>query len=247
MKIAKILVLLVPFLISSCNKHDDRGTGAIRLNLAADATTITVGTKATEPSLTPEMFKIRVEDGNNKVLKTWNSFIDMPSPTRINAGSYRMVAWYGSEKLPAWDVPYYEGAVDFSIEKGESKDININCALAATKVQVEFDSSFDVYYSAYSVDVRTTKSESEFLNFDPTTQGRAAYFKPGKMHLKFRLTSKANGETLFFSPIIDVTTSAREFHKLYMSANVAQGIGTITITTDETTNDKSIEIIIPRN
>lgn len=250
MKIAKLLLPVIAMLVTSCNRSDDQGLGgssSFRLNLAADATTLTVQTKAAEPSLTPEMFKVRVEDSEFNVLRTWDKFTDMPAPTRINEGSYRIVAWHGSNELPAWDNPYYEGTASFTIVKGETKDINLTCTLAATKVQVNFDESFNVHYSSYSVDIRTSQTESEFLNFDPQTQGRSAYFTPGTMNIRFRLTSKADGQTYFFSPTPIANTAARESYTLNMSAKVTQGIGTITIITNEATNDKPIEIIIPRN
>lgn len=246
----KILLIATTFLLFSCansGNSNQENQGSLRVNMSADNSTITTKASVAEPELTPEMFKIRIEDNEGKILKSWNSYSELPNPIRINPGQYRFVAWYGSTALPAWDTPYYEGAHNFSMETNEEKILNLTCQAAAVKVQINFDPSFDIHYSSYSVDIRTSQDESKFLNFDKTTESKAAYFEPGKMYIRFRLTSRADGQTYTFSPEPIANTVVRESYTLNMSAKLTQGIGSITITTDQTTNDKEpIIITIPR-
>lgn len=250
MKVSKFLIVLASVFVASCS---DKGVseqtdtmGQVNLNLVADGSTIQLKTKAAEPTLTADMFKIRIENPTGETLKSWDSFSNLPSPIKINAGSYRFVASYGQNTFPIWDTPYYEGSEEFTIAANENKNISLNCTLAAVKVQINFDESFDTHYSYYGVEVRTVEDETKFLIFEPETEGRSAYFAAGKMNIRFRLISKADGKTYFFSANpIDV--QLRESYTFNMSAKVNQGVGSIIINTDESTNDKEpIEVIIPR-
>lgn len=251
MKTYKHLLSLSLLLMVSCSQHKEpelNGTSSLRLSIIADESVVPLFTKASEPTLTAEMFKVRIENQDGSTFKSWDSFVEMPSPVNINAGDYRIVAFYGNPELPVWDTPYYEGANNFAIVAGEEKDVNLTCQLAATKVQVNFDESFDLHYSSYSVDISTSSEDDKFLNFDPDTQQRAAYFTPGVMTVKFRLTARSDNQTYFFSPDPIATTEARESYTFNMSAKINQGVNSIEIVTDESTNDKEpIEIIIPRN
>lgn len=251
MKISKCALIIASVFVTSCSSGRDDSLsddvmGQVNLSLVADGSIIKNNTKAAEPTLTPDMFKIRIENHEGETLKSWDSFKDLPAPIKINAGSYRFVASYGEKTLPVWDTPYYEGSNEFLIEANENKNISINCTLAAVKVQLNFDATFDTHYSFYAVEIRTVEDATKFLIFDTETESRSAYFAPGKMHIRFRLVSKADGKTYFFSAD-PIETKMRESYTFNMSAKVNQGVGSITINTDETTNDKEpIEIIIPR-
>lgn len=200
-----------------------------------------------EPSLTPEMFTMKIEDPQGKLLKSW-PFVDMPKPLKLNAGSYKMVATYGGDKLPAWDVPYYRGEAAFSIAKDQTSELDLVCRLAGVKVQVVFDDSFKVRYSAYALRVRTGAVDAEYLPFSPETHGKAAYFAAGPLRLLFVLTVGSDGRVLYHDAGLDINAAPGESYVLRVKATLIQGLEAITITTDESTIDKDpIDIFIPQS
>lgn len=247
LKIKVALLLLAGAFVTSCNKASDgpgSGEGLVKTALSADnsVSIVQVGSKAEEPTLTPADFKVRLENTKAEVLQQWSSYDDVPNPLRMVLGSYKLVAWYGADKLPTFDQPYYEGVAKFTVQEGVTADATLNCSLAATKVNVTFKEGFKKEYSDYSVDIKTTPTEGEVLTFvgDDTRDG---YFTPGTMKMKLNL-DKGDGQIHNFYPN-NITVKAKEFIHLYFDVRTNSGSSTIVISTDESTNDIVEEIEIP--
>lgn len=251
MKNYRLVLASVLLLLASCSNKDeqqDTQTGELMVNMVADQTIISRADGLhQEPTLKPDMFTMDIQNPEGEPLKSW-SYTDMPKPLRLSAGSYRMVAWYGSKELPAWNTPYYKGQVDFTIKKGEQSSTDILCKPAAVKVQVVFDESFTVRYSAYAVRIRTGAQDAKYLTFTPETHGQAGYFAEGDLRMLFALTSKVDGTVAYYDANLNVQAKAKESYIYRVTAKVIQGFDVLTITTDESTIDKEpIDIIIPNN
>lgn len=252
MKNYRLVFVSVLLLLASCSNKEvsqDDQMGELRVNMVTDQDIVSrVSDAHKDPTLTPDMFTMEVQNPQGEHLRDW-SYTDMPSPMRLNAGDYRMVAWYGSKELPAWNTPYYAGFKDFTVVKDQLSQIDIVCKPAAVKVKVLFDDSFSVRYSAYAVRIRTGAADApKYLPYDPTTQTKAGYFAEGPMYMLFVLTSKVDGKVTFHQLDQVIQTKARESYIFTLTASVVQGFDAITITTDQSTDDKEpIDIIISKN
>lgn len=247
LRIQATLLLTLGVFSTSCNKaldESESGEGFVKTTLTADNSVaiVQIGSKAAEPTLVADDFKVRLENTKAEVLREWDSYNDMPNPLKMVLGSYKLVAWYGNGNLPAFDKPYYEGVSKFTVANGETVNAQLECSLAATKVNVTFKDNFKQDYANYSIDLKTTTVEGEILNFvgDDTRDG---YFKPGTLRMKLNL-DKGDGVIHNFYPS-PITVRAKEFIHLYFDVKKNSGSSTIVISTDESTNDIIEEIELP--
>lgn len=247
LRIKVTLLLATGAFFASCSKPIDEpasGEGFVKTTLTADNSVaiVQIGSKAAEPTLTQADFKVRLENTKAEVLREWDSYNDMPNPLKMVLGSYKLVAWYGNGNLPAFDQPYYEGVSKFTVANGETVNAQLECTLAATKVNVTFKENFKKEYTNYSIDLKTTTVEGEVLNFI-ANDTRDGYFKPGTLRMKLNL-EKVDGTAVNFYPS-PITVRAKEFIHLYFDVKNNAGSSTIVISTDESTNDIIEEIELP--
>lgn len=251
-----VLSLAVAMMLSACSKNEipSSGEASLSFSLSADRTanevTLSKSGESKAGEILSEDFMFHIENAprpGNKPDTVYGPvrYADVPTVLRYVPGAYRIVATHGgSAKMPAFDSPIYRAEEKITIAQGENKSIALNAILATTKMSVKFDDSFATYYAGYSVDIRTV--EDEFLTFgaDETREG---YFTPGNIRMRFNLVTK-DGKELTYSPPASITSSptkAKEFYKLNLSVSSNKGSGSIGISTDGSTNDKSISVEIP--
>ncbi|MGL5682273.1 MAG: DUF4493 domain-containing protein [Marinifilaceae bacterium] len=234
------LTLLVFLIYSLCACSEDKiggeafeGSCGITLKLATDHVVDLPLTKAGN-EVTNQDLQVRIENTRAEVLKEWN-YSDLPQLIRVNPGSYKMVAWHGTDSLyPLFDTPYYYGEIKLKMKDGDNIDTTMTCVSKAVQISVNFDESFDFDYSEYSVDIKT---DGDSLNF-AQNETRTGYFKPGKLRLRFVLKPKGQEQYYEFYPPAVATAKEREWYKMTLKANSNNGaLESITITTDTTTID----------
>ncbi|MBQ1968647.1 MAG: DUF4493 domain-containing protein [Flavobacteriales bacterium] len=241
---AMMLLLLVIFV--GCSKSGvqdylDKEEGVISLNLKADQAYLAgrAATKAS-PTVTPSMFRVRVENTRAEVLRTWDSYLDVPAEIRVKPGSYKLVAWYGGDNLPAFDSPYFYGESKISVAGGKDTTTTITARHAATRVYVNFDESFDFNYNKYYVELKTTGDSLRYGKGEL----RGGYFDPGTLRMRFCLV-KENGDSVNYVSPTTLKVAARESYTLNMDVASSAGKTFITIKTDDSTNDTTVVIEMP--
>ena len=241
---ALMLLLLVIFV--GCSKNgvhsdDNKEEGVISLNLKADQAYL-AGKTATKaaPTITPSMFSVRVENTRAEVLRTWDSYLDVPAEIRVKPGSYKLVAWYGGDNLPAFDAPYFYGESKISVAGGKDTTTTITARHAATRVYVNFNESFDFNYNKYYVELKTTGDSLRYGKGEL----RGGYFEPGTLRMRFCLV-KENGDSVNYVSPTTYKVAARESYTLNMNVETTAGKTFITIKTDDTTNDTTVVIEMP--
>ena len=241
---AMMLLLLVIFV--GCSKSGvqdylDKEEGVISLNLKADQAYLAgrAATKAS-PTITPSMFRVRVENTRAEVLRTWDSYLDVPAEIRVKPGSYKLVAWYGGDNLPAFDSPYFYGESKISVAGGKDTTTTITARHAATRVYVNFDESFDFNYNKYYVELKTTGDSLRYGKGEL----RGGYFDPGTLRMRFCLV-KENGDSVNYVSPTTLKVAARESYTLNMDVSSSAGKTLITIKTDDSTNDTTVVIEMP--
>lgn len=236
--------------VLGCNKDkaEDITGGAgeescgVSLRLKTDMTLNVVALTRAGETPADEDFGVRIENTKGEVLREWK-YNDVPSLIKVVPGAYKLVGWYGADTvLPAFGQPYYYGETKVTLKEGDNLDTVVNCSLATVKVAVEFDESFGYEYADYSVDVKTV---GDSLRFEKE-EGRAAYFKPGNLRLRFLLRPLGLEMWYEFYPQAIGVVKAKQFYNMKLKANTDKGaLKSITVTTDSTTIDIPVEVELP--
>lgn len=187
-------------------------------------------------------FKIRIENTRAEVLRTWD-YESLPSLIKVVPGSYKLVAWYGNDSiLPAFESPYYYGELKITLKEGDNLDTIVKSTNAAVKVAVKFDESFGYEYDDYWVDIKTVGDSLSFAK----DEKREAFFKPGKLRMRFVLKPKGKTEYLQFYPDPIASVKAKEFYNMTLKAQTKNGaLSGITIATDSSTIEIPVNVELP--
>lgn len=248
-----LCVLWAAVLAVSCTKRNDTpfgttGEAEVRLSVGLDLTENEQSiTKADAPTLDEyQDLAIYVMNTHEDTLARYASFNDMPKTLKFMPGAYKVVAEYKPEgtKLPAFDTYVYRAEEKFVIAAGDVLDISLLAKLATAKISVEFDENFSFYYTDYSVDIRTTGTDS--LRFEKN-ESRSGFFEPGSVRMRFNLTTD-KGETLTFSPEPLAKADAADWYKLKLKVSSDQGTSQVIVigTSDELNPEQDITVEIPR-
>ena len=252
MKLRKIKFLLLACLtlfFLGCHKEKVENiiggndeTCAVSFSLQTDETLMLVPLTRSGDTPTEDEFSVRIENTRGEILKNWK-YAELPSLIKVVPGSYKLVAYYGTDSiLPAFEKPYYYGETKITLKDGDNLDTLVNCSPGAVKVAVEFDDSFGFEYEDYWVEMKTVGDSLSFAK----DESRAAYFKPGNLRMRFIL--KPIGSTTYyqFYPQAIGAVKAKEFYKMKLKANTDKGdLKSITITTDSSTIDIPVDVELP--
>lgn len=243
----KLCMLLALFALVACkNRNDIVGgdEGVVSLSLKSDASLsqVNISTKS-EVAPTPDMFRVWIENTKAEVLRTWESYDNLPDPIKLVEGSYKFVAQCGDyESLPAFGSPVYGGEAKFEAKIDQPTAVELTCVPMFTKITVDYLEDFSVHYSDCTVDVKT--AGDKFLSYS-MTDTREGYFKPGVLRLRFNLTRKSDGQKYSFTWADSKSTKAAQFYRLHVNTvSTSGGVG-ISIVTDEGTTDVDITKDIP--
>ena len=181
-------------------------------------------------------------------------------PKTLEIGTYRVEASYGTERAFSRNEFLCSGSNTFSIQAKEEKKVTVNVSPTCGKLSVAFDSEMATYFDDYSVTFGGTKamgSSTCAWAKDDTEPWYVALSENGEtVNYTISLTAKddymhsdANGNT---SKQASVTGSFQlqrnKAHKLTVRPNynpTTEGALSITITIDESTNDKEYTWEVP--
>lgn len=127
----------------------DDETCAVSFRLQTDETLTVVPLTRSGSVPADEEFLVRIENTRGEILKNWK-YDELPSLIKVVPGSYKLVAYYGTDSiLPAFEKPYYYGETKVTLKEGDNLDTLVNCSMGAVKVAVEFDKSFGYEYDDF--------------------------------------------------------------------------------------------------
>ena len=137
-----IYVALASLLFTACQEEDfsSGAKGGIRISLTEDAG-VDVSTRSTPAELgTPLVaeFKIEVKNsaGNNKYSGKLPDNKEIP----LDAGSYDVIAYYGTNETLALDSPYYEGSKEaVEVKDGYTTSVELTCKVANALLSIQIN------------------------------------------------------------------------------------------------------------
>lgn len=242
-----ILLALCPMVLFSCadTSRTDEESGTVRIALAADAGFAT--RSVDEGSYTNvDNYRVQVLDSSNEVQCDY-LFSDIPTSIRLQNGSYRLVASYGEDSAASRNGFRVEGATDFNVE-GTDQTISVSCSPLCGKVAVKFDPSMQTYFSDYSVEYETkalktagtfalwAKGDSDpwYLKLDESGE---------RVKATIKVTRKSDSKATSLERTYDLERN-KAWTLNIAPKNEDGGLG-LSITVDESTDDKTVDIVVP--
>lgn len=237
-------------LLDSPNSGIANGSGSVSLELNA-----LVGfdnkTKALEESKYSNFNDYKVQIWSGSSMKQEFLFKDRPSSIPLANGSYMLKAFYGNEHAASRDEFYVYGDKAFGVSGKQNETVSISCVPTCAKVKVDFDTKMETYFTDYKV-VYDTKA----LKGSTTATWSKADKDPWYLKVeengetvtaKITLTPKAEYETESATVVQTKLMKPNEGWTLKVAPEYKQGQLGLTITIDESTEDQTIDIIIPSN
>lgn len=226
-----ITVLLVALTAVSCQQDDELkgNVGYLRIEVGTNAY---VDTRSVPEDYNPKQIALQILDGSNEVVKETDDWEELKGQQlRLTPGTYTIKAssngFDGSES--GFDIPYYAGSQQVTIESGKEETANITCTLANVKVTVNYDESFQKFASATT----TVASELEgvaALNFMMGNELKPGYFPVGNLNVTVKVT---NNDGQSYSQTTEITdVKARKHYILNFKVADAGGINKPTVTID---------------
>ena len=256
-------------LLASCSAENDaEGTeqasnqkGKVTFDLASSVE-FTTGTRAVDESSYQNFDNYTVNILDNKgASKFSGTFATLQSrlPLELDLGSYSVTASYGTEYDASRDGFKVEGSNTFTISAANTVTTTVNCTPTAGKVLVAFDASMSNYYDTYSV----AFSGTEALGAKVATWGKddtqpyyLALNEDGeRVTYTIYLTAKSEFATMQNGNKLTEATATGSFilqrnaaKQLTIRPNytpTTDGGLAVTVTIDDSTNDKPIDIEVP--
>lgn len=227
-----ILLAVIGVIVSGCSKDNasiTTGEGTLSIRLVADDSTQNVTTRAEE--LLPEVSNFAISIlKNNEVQYSWEKFNQYPDEVLFPIGQYTLEASYGQIHNEGFNMPYYAGTKDFSIEDDKETDVEVVCYLANVKVSATYTEAFKKYFSDYYIEANSNgNSAIKFVK----DESRFCYFKPGKLTIILNVTKRDGGAQSTYQAI--VLDNALPQHHYQFNFDVNAGSSTINVSfTDKT-------------
>ena len=154
-------------LFASCNEREidlnpnggssEQGTLILNLNASTDFDQ----TRALDESTyrNTQNYDVRVINASNEnvILECKASQLSANLPKKVDIGSYRVEASYGTEKDASRNEFFMYGEAVTTVKSKEEKSITVDCTPTCGKVSVVFDSDMSTYYTDYNVTFGGTK------------------------------------------------------------------------------------------
>ena len=226
-----ITILVVLFFVSACQSNDEFGqTGYLRLNVETNAY-VHPQTKVSD-DYNPKQIAIQIVDASGKVVKEWDDHTSIGnSPVSLKQGTYTIKAssngFDGSES--GFELPYYTGSKEITIEAGKEETAEIICTLANVKVTVNFDQSFIDAFNSAKATVGSQLSGVNSLDFIMGTTSKSGYFPVGDLTSTISVVNKTG---ISHSQSNNISGVKARDHYILNYKVAEQGNGSVSVVVD---------------
>ena len=145
----------------------------------------------------------------------------------INASSY---GFDGNES--GFDVPYYAGSKNVTVERGKEVTAEIECFLANVKVTVNYDPTFVETFTSATAEISSGKEGVNPISFVMGQELKSGYFPVADLNAKISVTNKAGEEFSQDTPIKNV--KARKHYILNYKVAESGTINGVDVSIDDT-------------
>lgn len=231
------LILLLAVSLISCQKEDqdtprppiEKGWLHVDIGLSIEVNELNTTLKSTSQT---ENFKVSLYDSGGTLVMSYESVLAMPDSIELETGDYYVEAHSDNNLPAAFDNPYYYGISEtFSVNRGTSQTVEVNCQLANTMVSVQYSDAVINNFEDYN----TTVSSSEGTLVFERNEVRFGYFKTLPLDISVNLSyQNADGtqSTKTLSGSIANPLPNRHY-EIHVDASLENGVATFQVTLDE--------------
>lgn len=249
------LALMAGFALTSCSQDQANGEAGIStLSLHLNAPSGEFATRALNETdyRTLANYTVNISSADDgKVVAGPYKGNELPNTIALPYGSYTVSATCGKEHVASRDEFLSKGEDVVYLGSGEEKSVTINCAPTCGKCVVKFDEEMADYFDDYKVEYSTKAMGAAVVTWNKTDVDPWYLLidKDGEtVKATIRLTAKeaykVSGEGVIEKTYL---LHRNKSWTLNIKPNHPETTGTlgVTITIDESTNDKDIDVVIP--
>lgn len=168
----------------------------------------------------------------------------------LEEGSYMLTAHYGELKAASQNDLQLSGNAPFTIQAGKTAEVSVTCTPASARVNVNFDSNMDEFFSDYYVTFSTKALDAEGSAAVWTKTNSEPWYllveNEETVKAIIHVTRASDGKSLEIERT--TTLSAAKAWTLGIQAEDngdKDGVSSFSIIIDESTNDKEETITVP--
>lgn len=229
-KIHLSLITMLAFLtVASCQKDDLEGNvGYLRVEVGTNSY---VSTRIAD-EYNPKQIALQIINSKGEIVTSTDDWETLAgTQLRLPAGTYTLNAssngFDGSES--GYDIPYYAGSEQVTVQTGKEVTANIVCTLANVKVTVNYDESFQQFKTA-TTQITSALEGVAALNFTMNEELKPGYFPVGDLAVTVNVTNNAGQSNSQTTNITDV--KARKHYILNFKVAEVGSIDKPTVTID---------------
>lgn len=226
------ITLLTTFLICSCQQDElEDNIGYLRLEVG---TNTYVDTRIAA-DYNPKQIALQIINSKGEVVESTDDWETLSGQQiRLLAGTYTVQAssngFDGSES--GFDIPYYSGSQQITVQSGKEVTANITCTLANVKVTVNYDQSFKDAFQSATATVKSAMQGVNELSFKMGDELKPAYFPVADLTTTISVVNHAGKTFSQDTPITDV--KPRKHYILNFKVAETGSIGGVNVSVDGT-------------
>lgn len=225
-----ITLLTLPALIS-CQQDDVDNIGYLRIEVGTNAY---VDTRIAA-NYNPKQIALQILDSKGGIVESTDDWETLSGQQiRLEAGTYTVKAssngFDGSES--GFDIPYYAGSQQITVQTGKEVTANITCTLANVKVTVNYDQSFIDAFQSATATVKSAMEGVNELSFRMGDELKPAYFPVADLTATISVTNHSGQQFSQDTPITNV--KARKHYILNFKVAETGDIGGVSVSVDGT-------------
>lgn len=225
-----ITLLTLPALIS-CQQDDVDNIGYLRIEVGTNAY---VDTRIAA-DYNPKQIALQILDSKGGIVESTDDWETLSGQQiRLEAGTYTIKAssngFDGSES--GFDIPYYAGSQQITVQTGKEVTANITCTLANVKVTVNYDQSFIDAFQSATATVKSAMEGVNELSFRMGDELKPAYFPVADLTATISVTNHSGQQFSQDTPITNV--KARKHYILNFKVAETGDIGGVSVSVDGT-------------
>ena len=232
--------------LTACHDENELSDGGARVYLNASVSSdIKLASRAGIDEL-KENTLIWISKKDKGLVKKFEGLSSLPANGLwLTTGEYVAEGWAGDRVPASFTDRYFTGYAPFTVSKGQSTGVNLNCKIANVVASVNYSEEIDEAISSYSLTVGHEGGELTFEGRDT----RKGYFMMSSRSRDLQWTLNGtlpSGETFTRSGTIESPKRATEYtiNVNYSGSETTVGGGHFSIEIDETAIEVNHEVVI---
>lgn len=177
-----MMALFMAIIAFSCSKNDlidspvAEGQGSLEMNLNIISEEIISNSR--KQNVSTDDFLVSIVNSSNVKIIDNVPAKDLDNTILLNSGQYKAIVTYGTIAPAAWENPAYYGEADFTILDDQITNVDVQCALTNSKVQIIYNDFLKralpeinvvVYNDSTSLEYSANNSKIGFFDADSLT------------------------------------------------------------------------------